>query len=202
MKPHHAVAAILAAFIASPAAAADFSGLRVELTASRDKASVQRDLENGSNPVRRSNDDVSFGAEAGYDIQFGPAVVGAYAGVDFSNVENCDTVFGSDEFCANAKRNYNLGARAGFAVGGAALLYAKAGYTNGRFSTVYEDFTNTRENLRDMENLGGYHLGVGAEIALGPVYGKAEYLRSEYEQGELDFDVARNQIKLGLGIRF
>ncbi len=202
MKSSYAIAAVLAILIGSPAAAADFSGLRAELTAGRDKASVQADVENGSNPIRRSNDDVSFGAEAGYDLQFGSAVIGAYAGVDFSNVETCETLFGSDEFCANAKRNYNLGARAGFNVGGAALLYGKAGYTNGRFSTAYENFTNPRENLRDTDNVGGYHLGAGAEVAFGPVYGKAEYLRTEYKEGDLNFNVARDQIKLGIGVRF
>lgn len=190
------------AVIGSPALAAPFSGLRAEVTGSRDKASVEADLENGSNPVRRSKDDVTFGAEAGYDLQFGPAVIGAYAGVDFANVENCQEVFGQDEFCTNAKRNYNLGARAGFRVGGAALLYGKAGYTNGRFSSAYEDFTNTRENLAERESLGGYHLGAGAELGFGPLYGKAEYLHTGYSEGDLGFDVARDQIKLGLGLRF
>ena len=202
MKLVYTTAGAAALLLAAPVAAADFSGLRAEVTASRDQDSVKRDLDDGSSPLTRKNDDVSFGVEAGYDLDLGSAVVGGYVGADFPNVENCDAPLGSDEFCYNAKRNYSLGARAGFKVGGPILLYGKAGYSSGRFKAVTRDLTDPSAEGSDAESQRGIHFGGGAELAIAGFYAKAEYLRTNYDEGDLGHDVARNQIKLGAGIRF
>ena len=202
MKAYPILAAGISMLGVFPAAAADFSGLRAEVTASRAEDSVRADLDNGTSPFSRKQDDVSFGVEAGYDLDLGSAVVGAYVGADFPNVESCDAVFGADEFCYTAKRNYALGARAGFKVAGPILAYAKAGYSSGRFKSVYQDVANPSRDVEGTGNERGIHYGVGAEAAFGAVYGKAEYLRTDYAEGDLGHDVARNQLKLGVGLRF
>lgn len=197
-----AATATAAIFETAPAAAADFSGLRAEVNAARASDSVRADLDNGTSPFTRKNDDVSFGLEAGYDLDLGSLVVGPYVGVDFPNVDECDGVFGSDEFCYKAKRNFNLGARAGFKIAGPILAYGKVGYSSGRFRNVYEDLTDPTADREGTESQRGIHFGAGAEIAIARFYAKAEYLRTEYDEGDLGFDVARDQVKLGVGIRF
>ena len=202
MKFHQFLVGAAALFAVSPAAAADFSGLRAEVTAGRASDSVRADLDNDTSPFTRKNDDVSFGVEAGYDLDLGSAVVGGYVGADFPNVDSCDGVFGSDEFCYSAKRNYNLGARAGFKVGGPVLLYGKAGYSSGKFKAVYNDITDPSNSVEGSGSERGLHYGAGAEVAFASFYAKAEYLRTDYEEGDLGHDVARDQIKVGVGIRF
>ena len=197
-----AAATAAATLAATPAAAADFSGLRAEVHADRASDAVKADLDNDTSPFSRKQDDVSYGVEAGYDLDLGSAVVGAYVGADFPNVDSCDSVFGSDEFCYSAKRNYTLGARAGVKLGGAILAYGKAGYSSGRFKTVYQDVTDPSQDVEGTGNERGIHYGVGAELAFGSFYGKAEYLRTNYDEGDLGHDVARNQLKVGVGIRF
>ncbi|WP_167737562.1 outer membrane protein [Sphingomonas parva] len=202
MKFHLAITGAASLLAVAPAAAADFSGLRAEVTAGRASDAVKADLNNGASPFSRKQDDVSFGVEAGYDLDLGSAVVGGYAGVDFPNVDSCDAAFGSDEFCYTAKRNYNLGARAGFKVGGPILVYGKAGYSSGRFKAVYENVTDPTRDFDGTDNQRGLHFGAGAEVAIASFYAKAEYLRTNYDEGDLGHDVARNQIKVGAGIRF
>ncbi|WP_165356318.1 outer membrane protein [Sphingosinicella sp. BN140058] len=197
------LAATAAALLtAAPAAAADFSGLRAEVTAGRAKDSVKADLDNGTTPFSRKQDDVSFGLEAGYDLDLGSAVVGPYVGVDFPNVDGCDSVFGSDEFCYKAKRNYALGARAGFKIGGPILAYGKVGYSSGRFKSVYTDVTDPDADRAGSDTQRGIHFGAGAEVAFASFYAKAEYLRTDYDEGDLGHDVARDQLKVGVGMRF
>ncbi|PSJ43002.1 hypothetical protein C7I55_00915 [Sphingomonas deserti] len=202
MKFKIALAAGTALLIAAPAAAADFSGLRAEITTGRASDAVETDLDNGTNPFSRKQDDVSFGLEAGYDLDLGSAVVGPYVGVDFPNVDDCDAVFGSDEFCYKAKRNYALGARAGFKIGGPILAYGKVGYSSGRFKSVYTDLTDPSADREGSDTQRGIHFGGGVEVAFASLYAKAEYLRTEYDEGDLGHDVARNQLKLGVGLRF
>ena len=202
MKVHLFLAGAAVLLAVSPAAAADFSGPRLEVTAGRASDAVKADLNNGTTPFSRKQDDVSFGVEAGYDLDLGSAVVGAYAGADFPNVESCDAAFGSDEFCYTAKRNYNLGARAGFKVGGPILLYGKAGYSSGRFKSTYENVTDPTRDFSDSDNQRGIHYGAGIEAGFSRFYAKAEYLRTDYKEGDLGHDVARDQLKVGAGIRF
>jgi outer membrane immunogenic protein len=202
MKPHHVLVGAAALLGAAPALAADFSGLRAEVTAGRATDAVKADLDNDTSPFSRKQDDVSYGVEAGYDLDLGSAVVGAYVGADFPNVDSCDAVFGSDEFCYSGKRNYSLGARAGFKVGGPILIYGKAGYSSGRFKAVYQNVTDPTQDAEGTDNQRGLHFGGGAEVAIASFYAKAEYLRTNYEEGDLGFDIARDQIKLGVGIRF
>ena len=203
MKVQFALAAALAATAAMPAAAADFSGLRVEAYGSRDAASVKGDFEAGDGLFDHKSDDFAAGGEAGYDLSLGSVLVGAYAGVDFPTNEHCQLIEGDDEICFKGKRNYTLGARLGFQAGNRVLLYGKAGLSNGSFKAAYRDLQDQTRNFTGTDDVGGYHIGGGAEFAVaGPLYIKAEYLHTAYNETEDGGDVSRNQVKLGAGLRF
>jgi len=133
-------------------------------------------------------------------------VIGAYAGLEGSNLRSCQEVFGDDEGCIGQGRNLYVGARAGFPVAPRVLLYAKAGYSNGSIDFTYEgDLIG--EGFELNEDFGGYHLGIGGELAVTDnFYGRLEYVHTDY--GELDFegetagDFTRGQVMVGAGFRF
>lgn len=206
MKFHHiaAAAALSAGALAAvPAAAADFSGLRVEAYGSRDAASVKGDFNSGSSVFDRDAEDFAFGGEAGYDLQLGNVLVGAYAGIDLPDNETCGALAGNDELCVEGKRNYTLGARVGVPLGSRLLVYGKAGLSNGSFKAAYRDFQNQANDFTGTDDVGGWHVGGGAEFAVaGPFFVKAEYLRTAYNETAEGGDVKRNQVKLGAGLRF
>ena len=196
-------AAALAAGVSAPAAAADFSGLRVEAYGSRDAASVQGDFEDGDGLFDHKSDDFALGGEAGYDLSLGSVLVGAYAGLDFPKNEHCQRVEGDDELCFEGERNYTLGARLGVQASNRVLIYGKAGLSNGSFKAAYRDLQDQTNNFTGTDDVGGYHVGGGLEFAVaGPLYVKAEYLRSAYIETEDGGDVSRSQVKLGAGLRF
>lgn len=91
------------AIVAAPAAARDFTGPRVEVTAGAD------DITNG---VDRTN--VTYGAAVGYDRQFGRVVVGV------------------DATAANVfdRADLGAGARLGYVANDNVLLFGRVGYTN------------------------------------------------------------------------
>lgn len=203
MKIQMIFAAAIAAGVAAPAAAADFGGLRVEAYGSRDAASVKGDIQDGDGLFDHKSKDFALGGEAGYDLSLGSVVAGAYAGVDFPTNEHCETIEGDDELCFEGKRNYTLGARLGFRAGSRMLVYGKAGLSNGSFKAAYRDLQDQTNNFTGTDDVGGYHVGGGLEFAVaGPLYVKAEYLHTSYNDTEDGGDVSRNQVKLGAGLRF
>jgi outer membrane immunogenic protein len=191
-------------FIALPAHA-QFTGPRIEGRLAYD--SVEATIETGDPLATEDSESaISYGGEIGYDLQLGPAVVGAYAGLEGSNLRDCQEVFGDDEGCIGQGRNLYVGARAGFTPIPRVMLYAKAGYSNGSIDFSYDgDVVGEQFDLS--ENFDGYHLGVGAELALtSSFYGRLEYVHTDY--GDLDFegetagDFRRGQVMVGAGIRF
>ena len=191
-------------FVAIPAHA-QFSGTRVEARLAYD--SVKASVETGD-PFATDDTEsaISYGGEVGYDLQVGPAVVGAYAGLEGSNLRTCDEVFGSDEGCIGQGRNLYVGARAGVPVGSRLMLYGKAGYSNGSI-----DFSYTGDLIGEgfelNESFDGYHIGIGGELAVtSNFYGRLEYVHTDY--GDLDFEgetageFTRGQVMVGAGLRF
>jgi outer membrane immunogenic protein len=206
MKLVYSAAAIAASLAATPAFAQEFGGPRIEARIGWDSVDLGVDID-GEGTFDEGASTVSYGAEAGYDLSFGSAILGAYAGVDFANAEVCDEVFGDDEACISAERNITVGARAGFAVTPEALIYAKAGYSNGRVRASYDDFGDIIDAIEESESRSGHHIGVGAELAFGPnFYGKAEYVRTNYSDFDVDAtttgSIKRNQVLAGIGFRF
>lgn len=159
------------ALVAAPAAAADFSGPRIELHAGWDRLMLDG-----------NEDGVTYGGGVGYDVDTGGALLGVEANVDFATTEER---FGTID--AEAKRDISALVRVGFKLGEAALVYAKAGYTNLRVEAgaVSDEFDGVR-------------VGAGVEVALSDsTYGKGEYRYSNYEAG-----IERSQVLLGIGVRF
>jgi outer membrane immunogenic protein len=187
------LAALVAGTVATPAFAQDggsFSGLRVEGIVGYDTTDVEDEGTNG----------LLYGVGVGYDIQSGNVVFGVDGEYSESNLDECvaGVDVAGDELCASAGRDLYVGGRIGTAIGSNALLYARAGYTNGRVGLTYDHPTNNTLDETLSENLDGVRVGGGLEFAVGTnAFIKAEYRYSNYEQG---FD--RHQAVGGFGLRF
>ncbi|PTD22084.1 outer membrane protein [Sphingomonas fennica] len=187
-----ATALLLASAVAAtPALAQDnagsFAGPRVEGVIGWDRTQA-----NGGH-----DDGVLYGIGAGYDFQRGNTVFGLETELTDSDVKQCigAATAADPRLCAKAGRDIYVGGRVGYVVGGSTLLYAKAGYTNGRYKVSADDGT---VRISGGQNLDGIRVGAGAEYAIGPnSYLKAEYRYSNYEQG-----VSRHQALAGFGFRF
>lgn len=183
------VAALLAASAATPALAQDsapFTGPRVEGIVGWDRVS-----NNGH------DDALTYGLGAGYDFQTGMGLVGVEAEASDSQAKACigSATAADPRLCAKAGRDLYVGGRIGTVVGGSALLYAKAGYTNARAKGSLDNGTTL---VRGARNYDGFRVGAGAEYALGTnAFVKAEYRYSNYEAG-----FSRNQVVAGFGFRF
>ena len=182
-----------AAAVATPALAqADtaFSGPRVEGVVGwyRPKASGEH------------QDGVAAGVGAGYDFRSGGAVFGVEGEATASTAKDCthDVVVTCDKLCLKAKRDLYVGGRVGAVVAPKTLLYAKAGYSNARFSADYKDGGTGATNSSSASNLDGVRVGGGVEHELGSKsYVKAEYRYTNYEKG-----AERHQLLAGVGVRF
>lgn len=124
-------------------------------------------------------DGFAYGGAFGYDRQFGNAVIGAETEITGSTAEEAGVTAGRDIY---------VGGRVGFVVGGSNLIYGKAGLTNARVNIDGVGGAST----------DGYRFGAGVERDFGGFYGKIEYRYSRYEE----FDLNRDQVVAGIGIRF
>jgi len=178
-----AALAVSTAALAAPAMAQDadktFNGAHVEALGGWDRVQGEGQHDDG----------VLYGAGAGYDIRRGNAVFGIEGEVsDSTQKQNVGAL------TEHASRDLYVGGRAGVVVGGNNLLYAKAGYTNARYTV---SGTDTGVDLAH-GNLNGARVGAGIEHQLSNnMFVKAEYRYSNYEKG-----VSRNQVVGGVGIRF
>jgi len=178
-----AALAVSTAALAAPAMAQDadktFNGAHVEALGGWDRVQGEGQHDDG----------VLYGVGAGYDIRKGNAVFGIEGEAsDSTQKQNVGAL------TEHASRDLYVGGRAGFVVGGNNLLYAKAGYTNARFTVSGTDTGVTLAR----GNLDGYRVGAGVEHQLSNnMFVKAEYRYSNYKDG-----VSRNQVVGGVGIRF
>ena len=174
-----ASAAIAAPALAQDAATGNFSGAHVEALGGWDR------VQGGG----AHDDGALYGAGAGYDIQRGNTVFGIEG--EASDSTQKEELGGVTQ---HAARDLYVGGRAGVVVGGNNLFYAKAGYTNARYTV---SGTDTGVDLAH-GNLNGVRVGAGIEHQLGSrAFVKTEYRYSNYEQG-----VSRNQVVAGVGLRF
>ncbi|UIJ45289.1 porin family protein [Sphingomonas cannabina] len=194
-----ALAALLAATVATPAFAQDqapFSGPRVEGVAGWDHFK-------GDGGQGASKDGVVYGGAVGYDFQAGQAVFGAEAELTGSSADTRanDVLAAGDRLRVDTGRDIYVGGRIGYAVSPRALLYAKAGYTNQRIDARYDTATTS---VSDHANLDGYRLGAGIEYKITPTaYIKGEYRYSNYSKlDDYDVDLDRHQLLAGVGVRF
>ena len=215
------LAASLAA-LATPAMAqtADeipFSGVRVggEVGYDHIRSGSTEDVDN-TRDLKQSVDGVTFGAVVGYDAPVGETLrlgaeasfSGSTAGRDFDNDK--PTVFNLGN--VQADQEIYVGGRVGMVTSPSTMIYAKAGYTNQRFSVTGSDGTTTLDQKLDLD---GWRVGAGAEFAVGRnAYVGAEYRYSKYGEGEVDFagdtpdssrfnlDSDRHQVVATAGVRF
>ncbi|HEX9932395.1 MAG TPA: outer membrane beta-barrel protein [Allosphingosinicella sp.] len=76
------------------------------------------------------------------------------------------------------------------------MVYALAGYTNGRFRIDYDPANGPATSVS--EDLDGVRVGAGFQQGFGNnLYTKVEYRYSNYEAG-----AERHQVIAGLGIAF
>jgi outer membrane immunogenic protein len=210
MNSKYLVALFAAAAFAQPAFAAE--GARVEVRTGLDRVNIEASYDDGVDAFSGEDHDdgLLYGAELGYDVKVGNFTLGAYAGLDFSTTDYCTEIYGEDKGCLKAGRNITLGVRAGFPLSATSTVYAKGGYSNGRITARYEDFENILEDFKGSANRDGFHLGAGAEFALGgKAYGKVEYVYTDYDSFNaadgglaLGIDASRHQLVTGIGLRF
>lgn len=199
--------------VSGPAVAANFSGARGELRGGWDKTTINIKYDDGVDSFsgHGSKSGVSLGAEVGYDAPLSPTIIaGAYAGIEGSTAKECSSVIGNDDACLKLGRNLTIGARLGAKVSPIAMVYVKGGYSNGQIKATYQNADDPTLNFSDHANRGGFHLGIGAEVAVGQQgYARAEYVRtnySGYDYSDPNFNVNvdghRDQALLGFGVRF
>jgi outer membrane immunogenic protein len=183
-----ALASLAAAGPALAQDAAPFSGARVAVTGGWDR--IDHNGENGSG--------FTYGGTAGYDVALGNFRVAPEVEVTASTQKSCFAE-ASVRHCERADRDFYAGARLGYVVVPKLLLYAKAGYTNARFTDRYTRGTGaTIITVKDHHDRSGVRGGVGAEYALTPRF----FLTSEYRYSNYSDDVSRHQIIGGVGVRF
>jgi outer membrane immunogenic protein len=183
------IAGLAAPAYAQDAAAPSFTGARVEGIVGWDR----------NQSFDQHKDGVAYGIGAGYDFALGgTAIAGLEGEASDSSAKVCggaETV-ANPRLCARAARDLYVGGRVGTVVGGKTLLYAKAGYTNGRYKFTSDD--GVARTTLAKNDLDGVRVGAGAEYALSSnTFVKAEYRYSNYEQG-----VTRHQVVGGFGMRF
>jgi outer membrane immunogenic protein len=220
---------------AAPAYAQDLSGFRIEGRAAWEQSGAKAtianpdfdedDDESGPEFFTSTDDDsaIAYGVELGYDLQIGSGlVIGAYAGAELSDTRVCNQLIEDDLGCSDLKRTFTVGGRVGVPVGRSSLVYAKGGYSSGRFDVAYDpDITDNDDDepgdtYAFSKSRGGFHVGAGVEVGLSQgLYGKLEYVYTDYGKGSYLLDDGsegaqpslkvgsdRHQVGVGIGLRF
>lgn len=205
------------AFAQEATPAANFEGPRIEALVGYDKHRSGSEVDiDDTRDLKQSIDGVAYGVGVGYDVAAGDQMtIGAEAEItessaSWDNNNDEPNVFNLGR--VNAGRDIYVGGRIGYAASPSTLLYAKAGYTNARYTLQGTDGTT---NLRQRLDTDGFRVGAGVEHKLGTnAFVKVEYRYSNYGEGEFDFngetpdssrfdiDTDRHQIMTGVGYRF
>jgi outer membrane immunogenic protein len=193
-----------------------FTGPRVEAIVGYDITKAGSSVDDDANADNdQSIDGFMYGVGAGYDYDFGKAVVGVEG--EFTD-STAKTSFDNGDFegfgigNVKAKRDLYVGARAGIKATPSTLVYLKGGYTNARFGSRASDGTNVGRYNIDAD---GWRIGAGVEQKMGSnTFAKLEYRYSNYSKAEVDFskdipdsdrfdvDLDRHQIVAAVGYRF
>lgn len=198
-KTVYAIAAL--AMLSTPAFAQEESsigGLKIAVVGGYDRVELK-----GAD-FKESGDGFVYGVTAGYDKQFGNAIVGAE--VEFSDPETKISLGDDDtDVRIRADRQLYAGLRIGGQVLPSLLLYGKGGYVNSKFF-VGADLPGDAE-YGYSDKMEGYRLGAGAEYQRGNTFGRLEYRYTDFGayRGILDnggLDVARHQVVVAAGLRF
>lgn len=196
-----AFALLAAAAIAGPAVAQEaknFNGpfIGAQLGWQQDRQSLSTSTVPPTT-TRAKGDGLAYGGQLGYDLNLGGGVIGVEAAITGRTGTNSFPTFDLD-----ADRTINATARAGVLVAPDALLYARGGYSNARFSV-----TNP---AGPSENRDGWTVGAGFEKMLGKnVSARVEYAYSDYGSdalpgvgGPSTLNYYRHAVMTGVNFRF
>lgn len=197
-KTVFAIAAL--ASLSTPAFAQDdasIGGIKIGVVGGYDRVELK-----GAD-FKESGDGFVYGVTAGYDKQFGNAIVGAE--VEFSDPETKINLGDDDSVRIRADRQLYAGLRIGGQVLPSLLLYGKGGYVNSKFF-VGADLPGDAE-YGFSDKMEGYRLGAGAEYLRGNSFGRLEYRYTDFGAyrgitADGGLDVARHQVVLAAGLRF
>ena len=165
-----------------------FVGPRVAIIGGWDR--LDHDGENGSGFV--------YGGNAGYDIAIGGVRLAPEVEVTGTTQKNCFNETNGRR-CERGDRDFYVGGRIGYVVVPSVLFYAKAGYTNGRFTDRFTRVAGgTTTQIDGHDNRSGVRLGAGIEYALAEHF----FVTGEYRYSNYSGDFSRNQVLGGVGFRF
>lgn len=185
------LALALLAAVATPAAAADFTGFHVGASLGLDRAAY----DNRALAIDESFGGIMYGAALGYDFGIGSAMtLGAELTLEDSTADY-DVTNGGNRGAVDASRDFGAVARVGFKAGDSMLVYGLAGYSQTRVNAFT---TIANVTTRASGNADGFRVGAGVEFMLSKnLFTKVEYRYTDYEGG-----FSRNQVRLGAGFRF
>lgn len=202
-------AAILSAAIATPALAQDdnSASVRKPFTGPFVGAVLGYDKARGYIPgvASGTQDGLLYGANIGYDMNIGGALVGVEGEFTDSDTKaSAQNVAAlGDSLSVNTGRDYYAGIRLGGQVANNLALYAKGGYTNQRLANYY--FDNAGGVTKNNVDLEGYRLGAGVETTYHGLTGRLEYRYSNYGKVNIantPINGERHQVAAVLGYRF
>jgi outer membrane immunogenic protein len=205
------VALATPAYAQDDSTAAAYSGPRAEIRLGGEflGGGVQSnvvDEDRGDFGDDRGANGVLGGVEIGYDHAVAQGVVlGIYAGAEYTDTEIFSAANRPYRF--DSGHNLYAGARIGMPLSRGAMLYAKGGFSQGKFDpefltgsdpTLFDDYDSSRS---------GFHVGAGAEVPfMSRGYFRAEYVYHEYDTFDvgttLELPFNRHQLVASLGMRF
>ncbi|PAX07109.1 outer membrane protein [Sphingomonas lenta] len=188
------IALAAATLAATPAAAQDFTGPRLEANIGYDRL----DADTGVAGAPDHAEGLRLGAAVGYDVALGPNfTIGAEAGIGWSLDDRERAAVGTSRVGIDSGRDIDVSLRLGARVAPRTLLYAKAGWANTRFEGEVRNASGALvSRVRGDED--GYRLGAGVEQALG----RRLFVKGEYRYTNYGDDLERHQALVGFGVRF
>ena len=187
--------AVATTAIAAPAAAENFNGPFVGITAGYNHDKVGPGLE-GAAPLNRSTDrDAAvFGINAGYDKLIARRfVIGAEAAFSIGADDTLAGTRGTTAVSIDPRHAFEVSARTGYLVTEKALLYVRGGYANVR--------VRTSGAAASSDNLDAWLAGGGIEYAVTKnINARLEYRYIDAASKGATFE--RQQVLLGASYRF
>ncbi|OYU15056.1 MAG: hypothetical protein CFE37_07495 [Alphaproteobacteria bacterium PA4] len=188
--------ALLAVVAASPAAAYEFDGIRIEGQGGFDRLQFKQ---NSNGIAINGNDNGwTYGAEAGFDLRLSPKVIlGALGNYNWSSVGRTFANGAGSSIAADSRGTWSAMGRLGVKVTDTTLLYVGAGYASTKVNYLVVPAT-PGASFNTSERYGGVRGAVGLEQGLGrSLYAKVEYRYTNYKDG-----MQGHQVIGGLGLRF
>lgn len=203
MRTYLTAAAMLLS--ATAASAANFTGPWVEARGGWDSVQLKASANGAS--ISGSKSGFVYGGAAGFDIAVGAkAIAGVQIGGYGTSTKVCGEIYGNDQACLKAGRDFEVLARLGFKAGADTLIYGLAGYANGKISATYVDYGNITNSGTASATGSGLRVGAGVEQSYGKAYAKLEYRYTSYTKSDIGFgaDIGfnRHQVLAGVGYRF